>query len=387
MEISLRNPSSVWATAAVVLFAAMCVLVFRIIRSRKILKDKEKKSFRGYSAMWIASDLPSYKMRLVLYILLKIIGIAGLATSLLSAAYLMGRPSYNKKIDAGVKRRDIYLCLDVSYSLYELNADFVENLKDVVRGLEGDRVGISIFNTSTVEYMPLTTDMDFTIDKLNELKEYFILQKDYMRFHDEYEIEEMSNEEFLAFLGTLPKDEYDDFANTVYTLDLIDNPVTLDNDVRGSSLIGEGLASCLFNFPYLEDSERTRVIIMVSDNAQAELEPPAIELAEAANMCKNNDVAVFGIFPPAEALRDLRPEQNFDNLSADMRQNIRKTGGEFYVVGSDFDTEDIISQIRSHEAMQVDEVSVNRQTDYPNSAIMICILGLVLFVIAKGAGT
>ncbi len=387
MEISLRNPSSAWAMAAVVLLAAVSVLVFRIIRSRKSLKDKEKKSFRGYSAMWIASDLPSYKIRLVLYILLKIIGIAGLVTSLLSAAYLMGRPSYNKKIDAGVKRRDIYLCLDVSYSLYELNADFVENLKDVVRGLEGDRVGISIFNTSTVEYMPLTTDMDFTIDKLNELKEYFILQKDYMRFHDEYEIEEMSNEEFLAFLGTLPKDEYDDFANTVYTLDLIDNPVTLDNDVRGSSLIGEGLASCLFNFPYLEDSERTRVIIMVSDNAQAELEPPAIELAEAANMCKNNDVAVFGIFPPAEALRDLRPEQNFDNLSADMRQNIRKTGGEFYVVGSDFDTEDIISQIRSHEAMQVDEVSVNRQTDYPNSAIMICILGLVLFVIAKGAGT
>ncbi len=387
MEISLRNPSSAWATAAVVLLAAVSILVYRIIRLRKSLKDKEKKSFRGYSAMWIASDLPSYKRRLVLYILLKILGIAGLVTSLLSAAYLMGRPSYNKKIDAGVKRRDIYLCLDVSYSLYDLNADFVENLEDVVRGLEGDRVGISIFNTSTVEYMPLTTDMDFTIDKLKELKKYFVLQREYMHFHDKYNIEEMTDEEFLDFLGSLPKDEYDNFANTVYTLDLIDNPVTLDNEVRGSSLIGEGLASCLFNFPYLGDSERTRVIIMVTDNAQAEKEPPAIELAEAADMCKNNDVAVFGIFPPEEALRDLQPGQNFDNLSSDMRQNIRKTGGEFYVIGSDFDTEDVISQIRSHEAMQVDEVSVNRLTDKPDRAIMICILGLILFVIAKGAGT
>jgi hypothetical protein len=337
--------------------------------------------------MWIASELPSYKRRWVLYILFKIIGIAGLVTSLLAGAYLMGRPSYNKKIDAGVKRRDIYLCLDVSYSLYELNADFVENLEEVVRGLEGDRVGISIFNTSTVEYMPLTTDMDFTIDKLKELKKYFVLQREYMHFHDKYNIEEMTDEEFLDFLGSLPKDEYDNFANTVYTLDLIDNPVTLDNEVRGSSLIGEGLASCLFNFPYLEDSDRTRVIIMVTDNAQAELKPPAIELAEAADMCKNNDVAVFGIFPPEEALRDLQPGQNFDNLSSDMRQNIRKTGGEFYVIGSDFDTEDVISQIRSHEAMQVDEVSVNRLTDKPDRAIMICILGLILFVIAKGAGT
>ena len=208
-----------------------------------------------------------------------------------------------------------------------------------------------------------------------------------MHFHDKYNIEEMTDEEFLDFLGSLPKDEYDNFANTVYTLDLIDNPVTLDSEVRGSSLIGEGLASCLFNFPYLEDSDRTRVIIMVTDNAQAEKEPPAIELAEAANMCKNNDVAVFGIFPPEEALRDLQPGQNFDNLSSDMRQNIRKTGGEFYVIGSDFDTEDVISQIRSHEAMQVDEVSVNRLTDKPDRAIMICILGLILFVIAKGAGT
>ncbi len=387
MEISLRSPSSAWATAAVVLIVALIILVYRIIRLRKSLKDKEKKSFKGYSAMWIASELPSYKRRWGLYILFKIIGIAGLVTSLLAGAYLMGRPSYNKKIDAGVKRRDIYLCLDVSYSLYELNADFVENLEEVVRGLEGDRVGISIFNTSTVEYMPLTTDMDFTIDKLKELKEYFVLQREYMHFHDKYNIEEMTDEEFLDFLGSLPKDEYDNFANTVYTLDLIDNPVTLDSEVRGSSLIGEGLASCLFNFPYLEDSDRTRVIIMVTDNAQAEKEPPAIELAEAANMCKNNDVAVFGIFPPEEALRDLQPGQNFDNLSSDMRQNIRKTGGEFYIIGSDFDTEDVISQIRSHEAMQVDEVSVNRLTDKPDRAIMICILGLILFVIAKGAGT
>ncbi|MBP3296854.1 MAG: hypothetical protein J6M27_09765, partial [Lachnospiraceae bacterium] len=87
MEISLRNPSSAWATAAVVLLAAVSILVYRIIHLRKSLKDKEKKSFRGYSAMWIASELPSYKRRLVLYILLKIAGIAGLVTSLFSAAY------------------------------------------------------------------------------------------------------------------------------------------------------------------------------------------------------------------------------------------------------------------------------------------------------------
>ena len=336
--------------------------------------------------MWIASELPKYKRRLALYILLKIMGFVGLATSLLSSAYLIGRPSFNKKIDAGVKRRDIYLCLDVSYSLYELNADFVENLEDVVRGLEGDRVGISIFNTSTVEFMPLTTDMDFTIDKLEELKEYFVLQKKYMKMRDDNDFNGMTGEQFSAFLDSMTEDEYNEFMDMLDKLDVIDRPVTLDNEIKGSSLIGEGLASCLFNFPSLDDSERTRVIIMVSDNAQSENAPPTIELAEAADMCKDKDVAVFGIFPPKDALRELEAGQNFDNLSTDMRQNIRKTGGEFYVVGSDFDTEDVIKQIQSHEAMQVDEVTVNRLADDPNLAIMLCILGLILFVIAKGAG-
>lgn len=386
MEISLRNPSSAWATAAVVILAAVSILVFRIIRMRKSIKDKDKKHFRGYSTMWIASELPKYKRRLALYILLKIMGFVGLATSLLSSAYLIGRPSFNKKIDAGVKRRDIYLCLDVSYSLYELNADFVENLEDVVRGLEGDRVGISIFNTSTVEFMPLTTDMDFTIDKLEELKEYFVLQKKYMKMRDDNDFNGMTGEQFSAFLDSMTEDEYNEFMDMLDKLDVIDRPVTLDNEIKGSSLIGEGLASCLFNFPSLDDSERTRVIIMVSDNAQSENAPPTIELAEAADMCKDKDVAVFGIFPPKDALRELEAGQNFDNLSTDMRQNIRKTGGEFYVVGSDFDTEDVIKQIQSHEAMQVDEVTVNRLADDPNLAIMLCILGLILFVIAKGAG-
>ena len=386
MEISLRNPSSAWATAAVVILAAVSILVFRIIRMRKSIKDKDKKHFRGYSTMWIASELPKYKRRLALYILLKIMGFVGLATSLLSSAYLIGRPSFNKKIDAGVKRRDIYLCLDVSYSLYELNADFVENLEDVVRGLEGDRVGISIFNTSTVEFMPLTTDMDFTIDKLEELKEYFVLQKKYMKMRDDNDFNGMTGEQFSAFLDSMNEDEYNEFMDMLDKLDVIDRPVTLDNEIKGSSLIGEGLASCLFNFPSLDDSERTRVIIMVSDNAQSENAPPTIELAEAADMCKDKDVAVFGIFPPKDALRELEAGQNFDNLSTDMRQNIRKTGGEFYVVGSDFDTEDVIKQIQSHEAMQVDEVTVNRLADDPNLAIMLCILGLILFVIAKGAG-
>ena len=78
------------------------------------------------------------------------------------------------------RRRDIFLCMDVSYSIYELNADLVESLEEVVEGLDGDRFGICIYNTSTVLYVPMTDDYDFVISKLEELKEYFVLQKEFM---------------------------------------------------------------------------------------------------------------------------------------------------------------------------------------------------------------
>ena len=42
MEINLRNPSSAWAAAAVVLFVAVSILIFRIISLRKSLKKNPK---------------------------------------------------------------------------------------------------------------------------------------------------------------------------------------------------------------------------------------------------------------------------------------------------------------------------------------------------------
>jgi hypothetical protein len=50
--------------------------------------------------------------------------------------------------------------MDVSYSLYELNAELVDSLEDVVAGLDGDRFGVCIYNTSTVLYVPMTDDYD-----------------------------------------------------------------------------------------------------------------------------------------------------------------------------------------------------------------------------------
>lgn len=54
--------------------------------------------------------------------------------------------------------------------------ELVQSLKDVVSNLDGDRFGITIYNTSSVLYVPMTDDYEFVLDRLDKLKEYFDVQ-------------------------------------------------------------------------------------------------------------------------------------------------------------------------------------------------------------------
>ena len=73
------------------------------------------------------------------YRIVRTILIAGLILCMLTSVVLISRPYKTKDVVNGVKKRDIILCLDVSYSLYDLNSELTEYLKGVVKGLEGDR--------------------------------------------------------------------------------------------------------------------------------------------------------------------------------------------------------------------------------------------------------
>ena len=76
--------------------------------------------------------------------------------TILASLVLIARPAKKETVNNGTKKRDIFLCMDVSYSIYELNYDLVSSLEEVVAGLDGDRFGICIYNTSTVLYVPMT---------------------------------------------------------------------------------------------------------------------------------------------------------------------------------------------------------------------------------------
>ena len=316
-----------------------------------------------------------YKSLIKKYRILAGIMIAAIIGCAVSALFLVARPYKNQDVYTGIKKRDIILCMDVSYSLYDLNSELTDYLKGVVKGLSGDRIGVSIYNTSTVTYVPLTDDYDYVVTRLDELSHYFELQKElYEEIYANYE-----------YTYEMPDDVEARYYKLMEELDFYDAGTLLNNNIRGSSLIGEGLGTALYSFPYLGDSERTRVIIMSTDNQLNAHDRQIMDLDEAADYCKKNKVTVFGLFPSQENF--YQPE-NFDYKTCyqEYKRAVEKTGGLLYVRTPDLPVSAIVQDIQKQEVMTVNMIMSRETQDLPRAPFIaillflgiICATGVVL---------
>ncbi len=144
-------------TAAALVVLGICFFFFR----RK--KDVYSGGLKASNTTRIKST-KLYKEITKRFLVLRIVMITGMVGSIIASLMLVSRPYKTQDVVTGVKKRDIIICMDVSYSLYDLNSELTEYLKGVVKGLVGDRIGINIFNTSSVTYVPLTDDYDYVVD-------------------------------------------------------------------------------------------------------------------------------------------------------------------------------------------------------------------------------
>ena len=309
------------------------------------------------------------------YKILSAIMVAALVGCIVSALFLVARPYKNQDVYTGIKKRDIIICMDVSYSLYDLNSELTEYLKGVVKGLAGDRIGISIFNTSSVTYVPLTDDYDYVAAKLDELDNYFKLQKElYEEIYDKYD-----------YTYEMPDSVEARYYQLMVELDYYDAGTLYNNTIRGSSLIGEGLGTALYSFPYLGDSERTRVIIMSTDNQLNAHDRQVMNLNEAAGYCKKNKVTVFGIFPSEENF--YQPENySYAACRKEYKDAVEKTGGLLYIRTPDLPVSAIVQDIQKQEVMTVNMIMSRETTDLPKKPFaflliflaIVCAMGVLL---------
>ncbi len=253
-------------------------------------------------------NTPLYKKLMLEYRIFSILAISCLWISLVLAIVMLSRPVKVDVVSTELRNRDIIICMDTSDSINELNLDICKELKDVVKGLDGERFGITIFNGKSVLLVPLTTDYEYVIDTLDQL-------------------EESMKASINVNNGFYP----DDWTIYDYKYD-----GTLWEDGRGSSFIGDGLASSLFNFPDLkENDDRSRLIIFVTDNELNIITaPPFVTVEEAAALCAANDVKVYAVTP-----EDIVDEQSFHNA-------IMSTGGNHYEFTNSRVFKDLLEDIR-----------------------------------------
>ena len=363
---------------------------------------------------------PLYKRKLFEARVFRILTMTGILLSLIAALFLTARPYKEEMRKDTVSRRDIFLCIDLSSSNYAGVRDLVEEFGRTVEGLDGDRIGISVFNTSSVRYVPVTDDYDFVQGRLKELAEYLEAEQEFtVSYVNKYDS-----------VYDIPESERARYQELNRILASFDQGITAGYEVKGTSAVGEGLASCLFSFPELTKEDRTRIIIFLTDNKEELLDEPLATLEEAAQMCKSDKVTVFGIYPGSgnTAQRDQGEKDgsnagsgavsqadaaggqdqtdsagkkdsagntySSDNTegagdpegagSADekarMKAAVELTGGSFYESGSSLTAEDILEQIASREKQNTKTRTASIDRDTPFFWFCVLIAGFVILL-------
>lgn len=365
---------------SLVLFAGIVATVILAVVLHAVRKGRGSKYEGGIKAAntKYAKALPEYvSRRRKLRVAMAVVECC-VISALVASFAVMARPSAVLTEEGDAKKRDIFLCLDVSYSIFSQNEQLVDSLKDVVSGLNGERFGVTIFNASSVMYVPMTDDYNYVMEQLDTLNTYFKMQA--VVFQEEY-----------ASYGTDPNAlpvETDPELLRAYK----DDPVTFETQMseveagvaagvsRGSSIIGEGLATCLYSFPHLDDEDRTRIIIMSTDNDSAALYED-VSFKGAGDLCAKHGVTVYGILP-SEADLPMGHTTGYDKAMQEFDGVCSETNGKLYVAGhGQMDVDSAVADIKSKEAITIKEPAKRYQIDTPEITYGILLASVVLLFV------
>lgn len=321
-----------------VLGLVVLILIVIIILGKKH-KRKFKNGLKIANTQYLKKSV-YYQNLIKKYHLLKSLVLTSLLIAIGACSFLVARLTKIETYTEEQYNRDVMLCMDVSTSVDELNLELIESLKKTVGTLEGERFGISIFNTSSVLLSPLTDDYDYIISILDNIKKSINLNNNFdFSFNDNY----LALENYIIS-GTL-----------------------VNNETRGSSLIGDGLASCVYDFSNL-DEERTRLIIFSTDNDLAG--KPIATLDEATDLSLKKNIKVFGI---GTNKMQKNQEQEFKNA-------VLKTGGKFYEQSSSL-VSNIVNDIEQSSKSLLKKDTKTNRIDIPKVPFIILIIALSLFII------
>lgn len=354
MALKFVYPGVLLLGLAITAGVGLAALLLRRKSDRRGVRAANTQRFRA---------LPVYKRKRRWSIAYRILLSLGLIVSLAAAIALAARPYRRSTAKKTVNHNDIFLCMDLSASSCTGLSGFVDGFRGLVSELEGDQVGVCLFNTSSQQYVPVTEDYAFVSQRLEELAAYCDAAGEFQTtYADQYQ-----------YASEIPREQrarYNELNEMLYAFD---RGVTAGYEKKGTSAIGEGLAACLFSFPELETQQRNRIIIFVTDNQPEYIGEPLTTLEEVAEMCAYDHVKVYGVYPAAET------EENAQ-ARAQMKTAVESTGGAFFQLDGGAAMEQLLSAIRS-EVQRESETAVSiRDEDTPELMTLVLLGGIALLL-------
>ena len=315
------------------------VIVFIFSKDKKI-KGNNKNKVANTTIIKNTLEFKSIikRYRAFLYLVYVLVFICFIASSILTARVIEEKTTSNE-----IYNRDILICMDVSGSMYEQNEKIIDAYKEIVKGLKGERFGISIFNSSSYLLLPLTDDYEY----IEETLETLATSLDYSSNYDKY--------------------KNVDLETRLYYSNYIWYGTGVDSE-RGSSLAGDGLASCIFDFPKIEE-KRSRTIIFSTDNFVAGTE--LINVTDAAVMAKKRNIKIHSITPIT-----------YKNKETEALENASKsTGGKLYVFNEGQTVDGVIKEIEQEEKSILKGPIKSYIIDYPTVPFIILLISFLILII------
>ena len=244
--------------------------------------------------------------------------VAALSVVGISAVGLTMRPLGERIDERDVRNRDVMLCLDVSGSMIDLDEDILASFSTLAAGLDGERIGLTIFNGSAVAVFPLTDDADYIASTLADSAAALVENKQ------------------LFVEGT---------------------------NEGGSSLIGDGLASCVLRFDRLNEA-RSRSIVFATDNMRAG--SPIMTLDEAGALAADRDIRVYAMVA----------RHTPDFARDDLAEVVGGTDGASFQMTDRTAVGSVITEISRMEASRMDIPADRISDDRPTAWIAVCLAGV-----------
>lgn len=301
------------------------IVIYAWLRYRAESESRDLKKVAVIAHTSTIKKLPAYRKAVTQYRILLAAAIVLFLISTFSLTVAAARPTARHTYNSEDINRDVVLCIDVSGSMYSYIPVLLDEFNEIIDKLYGQRISITIFDSVPANLIPLSDDYDAVKDLVSDLKENF---RSYS-------------------VGTIRGD-------------------------LGSSVIGDGVMGCINSFGDYESSERSRSVIIATDNEVAGKE--TVDINQAARYAKRYNITFYGL--------SIKGFNSYSNKLFEKATQI--TGGAFYNIGDmnqrELANQQVLHSIFDQEAAKIAGAAQTTYVDSPELALIVAGVSLALFI-------